>query len=1345
VTRTHFDQLGRRDSVTDPAGNVTSFGYDEAGRLTTVTDAKQAVTQYGYDSRGNRTSVTDANRHTTSFAYDLSNRLGQEVVPDQIMTTGYNYDSAGNRTGKVDGKNQTTGFVYDASRRLTDINYASGPPAHFAYDEHGNKSVETNGDSERHMTYDLLGRLTHVQDVTVGHDIDYTYDAAGNRTSMTVLPENETTRYFWDSRSLLSSMVDAEGGIYRFAYDKAGRRVTTVYPNAMTLSTTYDSASRVLSMVYAKKDGSVIESFTYTYDSRGNRLSKIFADGTVEEYRYDELSRLVQATYPSGRTVEYSYDAVGNRTVKVEGQASNTGPTCAGDADCDGVPDNLDNCPNVANADQTDSDRGPISSGLRYGFRFEEPAGTSTQDVRKSVLGTIVGTGATRLAGQSGRAISFPGNTTAGVSIPHGPATDITGNAMSISAWIKRSGPSYGPVVGKGGQYGLWVGYGPIGVKFVKTGALFLGGQNGSGLPAGVWTHVVATWDGSVIRYYQNGNYVTSETPTAGAITSFNTPVLMGCNTTTDTTVGMKCSGQYSGFNGAIDEVGVWDRVLSLDEIHALYHGPLVDEDGKGDACDPCPNTTDTTCAPTTCLDEDGDGYGVPGASACSAGHPDQFDCDDHNPTVHPGAVEACDGVDNNCNGLVDDACLGAPVTMKYHYNSFNQLLKSGVSTVCAANDTDCDGVPDTQDNCPLVYNPGQEDSDSSKPTALAADALAVWGFEEGSGTVAKDGIGSHDGTLLNGAGWTAGRFGRGLQVDGVDDRVWMSNLTRPSGPFSLELWVNLMAAGPYLVDFGSAQPIFGLWGTAWGKNQPSGSFGTVPMNQWTHLAATWNGSTMRMYINGSEVGNSTGTLGAANAGLTIGSQRNGSWPAKGAIDEVAVFSRELSAAEVQTHSQNRLVGDGMGDACDPCLGNGDANCRPTTCIDEDGDGYGIQGASNCAAGHPELFDCNDHDASVHPGAVDVPWDGVDNDCNGYPDEPMQQATTYQWDGNGNLVSDGVTNYSWDARDRLVSNGYGYDTSNLRTKMGAQKVLLDGIEEAREYGTNELRYDHDPSRVDGLLAQKSSAGKGYFVTDALGSVYVVVDSTGAKVSKYSYDVYGAKTATTEGMSTNWGFTGRRQDSSTEMYYRARYRDSLPSVWASPDPLGMADGPNRFLYAHVNPVSKSDPLGTMVPASDWGSLSTPGRTISGLVFDPIPYTGVPDEHLSSVWRAISFVDAALAMPSCRQFLGGTCGSNRNPDLDGLYGSVSVYYLLTSIQTVHWQGQNEVIPFEIGGINFRLPGGHGIAYNDIPVRYGDAVLAGVLLHEFAHIVGYNKEDEANEITTLCGLPSLTGSQR
>jgi hypothetical protein len=47
-------------------------------------------------------------------------------------------------------------------------------------------------------------------------------------------------------------------------------------------------------------------------------------------------------------------------------------------------------------------------------------------------------------------------------------------------------------------------------------------------------------------------------------------------------------------------------------------------------------------------------------------------------------------------------------------------------------------------------------------------------GFEETSGTVAKDSMGKYDGTMMNGAGRAAGRFGQGLKLDGVDDNVWV-------------------------------------------------------------------------------------------------------------------------------------------------------------------------------------------------------------------------------------------------------------------------------------------------------------------------------------------------------------------------------------------------------------------------------------------------------------------------------------------------------------------------------------------------------------------------------------------
>ncbi|MBN2368227.1 PGF-pre-PGF domain-containing protein [Candidatus Woesearchaeota archaeon] len=60
-------------------------------------------------------------------------------------------------------------------------------------------------------------------------------------------------------------------------------------------------------------------------------------------------------------------------------------------------------------------------------------------------------------------------------------------------------------------------------------------------------------------------------------------------------------------------------------------------------------------------------------------------DCNDANASVNPAALEICDGIDNNCNGLIDEV------------------------------DTDNDGISDCHpDNCPLVFNPGQEDTNNN-------------------------------------------------------------------------------------------------------------------------------------------------------------------------------------------------------------------------------------------------------------------------------------------------------------------------------------------------------------------------------------------------------------------------------------------------------------------------------------------------------------------------------------------------------------------------------------------------------------------------------------------------------
>ncbi|MCA9638829.1 MAG: putative metal-binding motif-containing protein, partial [Myxococcales bacterium] len=63
--------------------------------------------------------------------------------------------------------------------------------------------------------------------------------------------------------------------------------------------------------------------------------------------------------------------------------------------------------------------------------------------------------------------------------------------------------------------------------------------------------------------------------------------------------------------------------------------------------------------------DTDGDNYGDPGISSQACNPPpgyvaDSTDCDDTDPNIHPSAPEACDGLDNNCNGMGDEPVVDA-------------------------------------------------------------------------------------------------------------------------------------------------------------------------------------------------------------------------------------------------------------------------------------------------------------------------------------------------------------------------------------------------------------------------------------------------------------------------------------------------------------------------------------------------------------------------------------------------------------------------------------------------------------------------------------------------------------
>jgi chitodextrinase len=203
---------------------------------------------------------------------------------------------------------------------------------------------------------------------------------------------------------------------------------------------------------------------------------------------------------------------------------------------------------------------------------------------------------------------------------------------------------------------------------------------------------------------------------------------------------------------------------------------------------------------------------------------------------------------------------------------------------------------------------------------ASSSGLVASYSFNEGSGTTVADSSGNGNNGTISGATWTtAGKYGSALSFNGKSSRVIINDSAslNLSGGMTLEAWVSPTSVPAswqdviykqndiYFLEAGSSisnnPPAIGATFSSHGDQYLAG-VSSLPANTWTFLAATYDGTTLRLYVNGTQVASRSisDSLTSSTQALQIGGDAAYGQYFKGIIDEVRVYNLALTPTEIQ-------------------------------------------------------------------------------------------------------------------------------------------------------------------------------------------------------------------------------------------------------------------------------------------------------------------------------------------------------------------------------------------------------------------------------------------------------------
>lgn len=378
----------------------------------------------------------------------------------------------------------------------------------------------------------------------------------------------------------------------------------------------------------------------------------------------------------------------------------------------------------------------------------------------------------------------------------------------------------------------------------------------------------------------------------------------------------------------------------------------------------------DQDCSGTDLTDVDGDGY----SSVVVNGG---TDCNDANTQVHPGATELCDGIDNNCDQIVDTNASDR----KTYYEDKDQDTYGNAA------------VSQQACSAPQGYVSDKTDCNDNAANANPAATEACDGIDNDCDTLIDDGVLSTFYQDSDGDGF--GNAAKSVQAcSAPEDYV--------AAPASSNLYdcndknQDIYPGAPELCN-----------------SKDDNCNGTID-----------DGVTTQTYYQDADAdgyGDSTKTLS------TCGS--------------VPAGYSTLSGDCNDTNNQiNPGVAEKCNGVDDNCNGQTDDNAGTYWYADADVDGYGNPQVVKQACAQPVGYvsnnqDCNDADALIRPGATER-CNGVDDDCDTQIDDGVKP--TWYKDGDGDSYGNAaISTVSCTAPTGYVSNSLDCDDSNASTHPGA--------------------------------------------------------------------------------------------------------------------------------------------------------------------------------------------------------------------------------------------------------------------------------------------------------------------